>query len=59
MAQDDIQARVVAACQPQDRMTAKQPPGRGITPGGDAGAAPVRDVDDPRVGQVPVGAGDG
>ena len=59
VAQHDIQARVIAACQPQDRVTAKQAPGRGISPGGYAGASPVCDINHARIGQVAVGAGDG
>ena len=59
VAQHDIQARVIAACQAQDRMTAEQPPRRDIAASGYTGPAPVRDINHARVGQVAVCAGDG
>ena len=58
LAQHDVQARVIAARQPQDRMATKQPLGRDIATSGDAGTAAVGDLDHARIGQVAVSAAD-
>ena len=50
LAEHDIQARVIAARQPQDRMTTEHPPGSGIAPSGDPDTAPVGNVDHTCVG---------